>query len=497
MFKLQFFIGFILAICFVNVQEVNAKSLFQSERLDTTIYHLQPDTTVGPFNSRYALLPGNDFRKKSSFLNDLRVNLKHAEIESSGWQLDSIVFTAWSEELQEIVKSRRQAFLANEPENIMQLRNYNWDSEKDHWIIDEAQYYFLNETGQLDSLEIQKRVTLNYILYTKKIYSYQEGLLHDEITKEKFDEFEDWKLLLRHGYEYDSLKQLTRVYTQEWDKFSGNHWSTYEYVKYDYDLSGNLILETGYDYDDYEMIATKKYAIEYSFNEFNKLTTAIEYVKGWQEGMFVAGRKQENTYDSGSRLIGEIYYNWDYDMDNWLEESRKWIEYTGSTTLLQSIKTQEWTGEWTDKLLADYLSEMDISVNGLANYAFVTSFLPVFEIDGLVCDRIDHFESINSSWQSRGAATYYFSQGWPVGVSTSYRTTVKVFPNPVIDRLQITADSRQKIDCTLFDLNGRILFRKTFTGNTNINLQSLVQGVYLLELKENGSRILNEKIIKK
>lgn len=83
----------------------------------------------------------------------------------------------------------------------------------------------------------------------------------------------------------------------------------------------------------------------------------------------------------------------------------------------------------------------------------------------------------------------------PTGINDPKTIDLKVFPNPVTDRLNIEfpSGSGQAFDISLFDINGKLLFKKVGLNATgqidlsNINESSLILKVYNLNTKTNQS----------
>lgn len=460
----------------------------------TIRYHIQPDTTTKPYDTADRLLLSDNHFEKAHFLN--RLQQQEKSYTAARWQLDSIVVNDWNDTNSSVQKSLKQLFVPETNRREMIIKNYKWNAEEGHWQIDEAFYYFFNEQDRLDSLEYQFYVTLNYRMFTRTHYTYENGLLQSEWSEEKFDEFDDWEKTQRIVYEYDSVSQLTHVYTQDIDPFS-NLWETFAYIKYQYDTLGNRTHETGYDYESYEMISTKTYELAYNYNTQNQLTRVVEYVKGWEPGTFIPERMQENTYNASAELESETWYNWDYDLDNWLESARKiyWQETAGNALL--GVKTQEWNGEWRDKAKSDYLAVKGVLRDEIENRQFLFSFLPLVEIDGLVCDRIENTEFVNNSWQDRGSTLYHFSSTWPVGIQPEAKLNVNFYPNPVSDRLFIETQSGKVLDCTVFDMLGRSFLHKKVAGKSQLNVSALLPGYYFLKISDNGQTLYSGKLIKR
>jgi hypothetical protein len=72
-------------------------------------------------------------------------------------------------------------------------------------------------------------------------------------------------------------------------------------------------------------------------------------------------------------------------------------------------------------------------------------------------------------------------------------TIVNVFPNPASNVINIEVDEKLDFEVTLYDLYGRKIY--TTANNSQINIASLPEGLYLLEIKDvNSAKGVFEKI---
>ena len=296
-------------------------------------------------------------------------------------------------------------------------------------------------------------------------------------------------------YEYDELNRLYRVYTKECDEFN-DRWSTYEFVEYAYDSVGNLSEETGFDYDSYEMTSSQTYQLVYAYNGQQMLAEVVEYLEGWQTGVFVQERKIEYAYDESSDLASETLYNWDYDFDNWLEGSRKLYSNEISGNQLQEIVVQEWDEQWIDLNKSDFFAENEILPGEVQDQHFIFSFLPMHVIAGLVVDNVETSSFTNGYWQEGGSTHYYFTRNWPVGIDQENTSAVKVYPNPASDFLQLETDNLKSTECVVYDLSGRKLICESFEAKLQLDLSEMKGGYYLIELNQEGKQIYKGKFIK-
>jgi hypothetical protein len=132
--------------------------------------------------------------------------------------------------------------------------------------------------------------------------------------------------------------------------------------------------------------------------------------------------------------------------------------------------------------------------------------------DGYITFKIKTLETLTIGDTFSNDAEIYFDFNFPI-ITNDYVTTVednlsvddqelsakvKIFPNPVGDKLFITSEVNiEKI--SIYDINGRLLKTVVFYGNETqrtIDLQQLAGGVYVIKFSsENGE--LTQKIIKK
>ena len=75
--------------------------------------------------------------------------------------------------------------------------------------------------------------------------------------------------------------------------------------------------------------------------------------------------------------------------------------------------------------------------------------------------------------------------------------TLKIYPNPVTDWLNITLDNLNlDTDIAIFDINGKKIYTKKITTAINtINLSDLNAGVYLIKI-QNSKKTITRRIIK-
>ncbi|MFI5220339.1 MAG: T9SS type A sorting domain-containing protein [Bacteroidia bacterium] len=73
---------------------------------------------------------------------------------------------------------------------------------------------------------------------------------------------------------------------------------------------------------------------------------------------------------------------------------------------------------------------------------------------------------------------------------------IKIYPNPVINKLNATAKGNEPVEINLFDITSRKIFNQTFTNSTSINTEQLAKGIYLYELRNKNGVVKKGKVVK-
>lgn len=86
----------------------------------------------------------------------------------------------------------------------------------------------------------------------------------------------------------------------------------------------------------------------------------------------------------------------------------------------------------------------------------------------------------------------------PLGVSDNEATSIKVYPNPVNDILNIvTPFDDTKINANIYNIQGQLLLEKTIlTKQTELDISNLNSGIYFLQIKAGNEKIMT-RFIKK
>lgn len=75
-----------------------------------------------------------------------------------------------------------------------------------------------------------------------------------------------------------------------------------------------------------------------------------------------------------------------------------------------------------------------------------------------------------------------------------FQTGVSFSPNPVNDRLFIDANSTDKLNISLFDINGKCVLKASMMDKSSINLSDLNEGIYIATIQTMDS-VINKKLL--
>ena len=109
----------------------------------------------------------------------------------------------------------------------------------------------------------------------------------------------------------------------------------------------------------------------------------------------------------------------------------------------------------------------------------------------------NHIAAMNSTDLAVPLCAAGNSHGCPVANSIEQFNSnleVTIYPNPTSDQFFIEANTTDKLNVDLYDVNGRHVFSSTVMDKSNINVATLDNGAYTLTIKTPG-RIINKKLI--
>lgn len=72
---------------------------------------------------------------------------------------------------------------------------------------------------------------------------------------------------------------------------------------------------------------------------------------------------------------------------------------------------------------------------------------------------------------------------------------IRIYPNPVNDRLQISLNNSESTDVSIYNILGKLIYKHKLQASGSINTTQLKSGVYILKITQ-GSKSISKKLIK-
>ena len=308
----------------------------------------------------------------------------------------------------------------------------------------------------------------------------EQGLITQRIrTMRNYDELMG---LYKYTYEYDTEGNL--LTTKGFNINENNEWIESYRNEYLYREDGLLVAMKHY----ISYISGDSWLYEVTDYYYNEEDLCIEVAKHRGETDTIA--KTLYTYDETGHKSSEIKMleefdtlafkektEWEYDMDGNCIKTTCFGYYNSTETWL-FIASYEYNYNYES-------STTDIA--GLLTYwnnsYFDNSFEPAFKI--LNCQATD-LEGVGVS----NTTTFHYSEN--TGIGENPEKQVGIWPNPVLDMLNIGVEDLQQVE--IFTLDGKLVL---FSNSKNsLCVSGLAEGCYLLKVTQADGSICFQRFVK-
>lgn len=358
-----------------------------------------------------------------------------------------------------------------------------------------------------------------------------------------------WERSSKTTYEYNSNKDLTSETYHSWDSNTST-WKLNSKESFAYNNANKIISETYENYDFSSGAVTQSYKTTYSYNSNNQISTSTsqelengvwvnedrnifsytnnkitgfvsEKWNGTSWAYVISGNNNDPSirgvvnYGTNGFISENIYEEW--NGTSWDLDARELYSYDVNNNLVEN-QSEDWTGtayvndykiEYTYDANGNLILEKDFGFsNGVFTSDYEISY--IFDTSAMLSNFIHPFRDrtgfsaltgqnnqfvnkILSSSSSENDRTTYNYNGATASVNEFDTINFSVYPNPT--------SSIVKIDDTSFTLKNveayNIIGKKVFTSFKNeINLEELVNGVYVLKVQSKNGKIATKRIIK-
>jgi hypothetical protein len=76
------------------------------------------------------------------------------------------------------------------------------------------------------------------------------------------------------------------------------------------------------------------------------------------------------------------------------------------------------------------------------------------------------------------------------------KDAIKIYPNPINDKLIIAINNKEFSEIILYDVASRKLLQQHFTNSTSLNTEQLAKGIYIYEVRDKNGVMKKGKVVK-
>lgn len=369
-------------------------------------------------------------------------------------------------------------------------------------------------------------------------------LAQDKLTSSLSEYFNgtDWVSSNKTTFTYDNDNNFTEEVELYWDSSTSKWIKSYE-SKYVYNDDNRVISETYENYDATGNIDGEQYKTINTYNSSGDLTQILN--QKFANSNWVDEGKFELSY-TDNRLSSALGYEWNgatwffgddssritltynangkvsisksdsWDVDKWVDSDRTVYTYdTNDRIILEDGQT--WNGvNW----VTDYKSEYTYDANGNSviekDYYLDDNVLIEGDEETITFDTTKLMSNYAHPFKDKTGIDFIFSANGIVNKildrsSINYKTTYNynestanlndfslinfaVYPNPATSVLNIDNSNFSIKNVEVYNLLGKKMLTST---SNKVNVENLVNGIYLLKVQDDKGNMATKRFVKK
>ncbi len=385
--------------------------------------------------------------------------------------------------------------------DISLISDFTWDSSTSNWVSsntysNKIEYYYLSNndfgfTSYVDNQPLYKKEFFhdsvgNLIFYTnldwnettnswvnqyRTTVNYTNNYETNRITENFFQQTNTWQNLSRaERIMNDSL--VSEIHHTFWDI---NQWKNFSKSVFTYDSLNRVNGYKKYYSNSNQWLLSENYTFQH--DSLNRLKLMYYYsVDDFPQ--FV----QDYSYDSIGNLI---LLTRNYFFSNVLVEKKYFYDYNVDTSILavpEVVITEEST-----KYFPSYDIQFFIGFPNFNSPMFY-QYKNNSKIDSCIIVRYE-----NGLETERNLFLYFYSQR-DLGLNSPQENRPNIFPNPTTNFINIEESSKFE-SFELIDIKGELILKDKLN-SSQIDISSLQNGIYFLNLINENKQISRSKIIK-
>jgi len=295
---------------------------------------------------------------------------------------------------------------------------------------------------------------------TKSEWLYnQQGKDSLNINYNHNQEDNGWIYSSKIEYLYSDTSRLTNIYDRD---IQADQWVISAKSEDVWDKRGNLILNRNFNWDSLTSSWIGGYQHTYSFDDLNRNTQSMQSKWDKNLGDWLGEYKETHEFDYAGHRIQTNRYRWQYDWE--LTSSTDSVYDSNGNLILSSFE-----GFYNDHIFEYFYDD----------YNILTSYKSYIGT------------SDNRELWTKG---FYYWTRVITGLNSVIDNNVEVFPNPAGAVLKISGLNEQS-EVQIIDLQGNVRLQRNVANESEISIDWLNPGIYLLSIKTPVGNIIR-KIIK-
>lgn len=359
--------------------------------------------------------------------------------------------------------SYRTTYEYNANNNLANQKEFSWDSSNSTWKIASNQTYTYNNQNKIvnETYESYDFFSGNVNYGYKTIYNYNASNQINEVIDQEFVN-NVWVNDYKNIYTYTDNK-ITELLNEEWN---GSAW---------------VLVAKGEDEDDED--ASVKAVINYGSNG---LVSALIFEE-WNGTSWISDGRDTYTYNANNKITQSLTQDW----NGTAYENEYKAEYTydanGNLTLEKDFDFNN--GVFTSNYQESYTFDTTKLMTGFANpFSDRTGFAALTGQDNRFVNKI-----LTSYSGSQNRTTYYYGNEATASVNEFDNINFSVYPNPTTSIVKIDDSNFTLKNIEVYNIIGE---KVLISSKNEINLEALVNGVYVLKVQSKSGNIATKRIIK-
>jgi hypothetical protein len=323
------------------------------------------------------------------------------------------------------------------------------------------------------------------------------------LTEEIYSDWtgSDWEIIYGYKNEY-TYNADNKILSTTLLMFENGIWVESSLEINTYDANGHLSTTTVQEWNG--TIWNNSFKQTFTNNNNGEFTQLL--MEMWDE--------DTNDWSAWIRISNITWYNFSLDkpsgyvidfhfMGIWMAFTRATISYNTNHDPLIELNEENTGTSWQNSDRTVYLYDAQFNLTNLTNEIWENSQWVIeygnkttYTYDsGNRITSAENEEYYSGNWVKTDKQLYKYSQS--ISVKNAYASSeVKLYPNPVNDKLNINLSGNENANISVFDMTGKKVADFNITSHSSVDLSGLQTGAYIVQIKTNDT-LTTRRLIKK